>query len=241
MIRVFLASFLFFPSLALANWENGKLEMQEISKGVFLHTSYKKIPRYGYFPSNGLVVIDGKDAYIIDTPWLEKDTKALVDWVSNSGYSLKASLSTHSHDDRSSGISYLNNLKITTYASSLTNRLLESAGMEKSRVSFEGSEFSLIGGVIEAYYPGAGHTSDNLVVWLPRSKILFGGCLTRSLVSKNLGNIADALIIDWPTTMQNIIVKYQGINIVIPGHGASGGRELLTHTLELARQANSIK
>ncbi|MCP3999917.1 MAG: hypothetical protein GY727_03305 [Gammaproteobacteria bacterium] len=119
--------------------------------------------------------------------------------------------------------------------------LLESNGMEKANITFEDSTFSMLNGLIHIYYPGAAHTSDNLVVWLPGSKILFGGCLTRSLASKNLGNVADASIIDWPTTMRNIIDKYQGINIVIPGHGAIGGSELLTHTLELTVQANSNK
>ena len=35
-------------------------------------------------------------------------------------------------------------------------------------------------------------------------------------------------------TVEWIIRKFPDVNTVIPGHGASGGPELLTHTLSMA-------
>lgn len=239
MIRLVFVFLVFSPKLVLANIENGEMDIEKIGDGVYLHTSYKELNGYGNYPSNGLVVLNGKDAYIIDTPWLEADTSVLVDWISKSGYSLKASLHTHSHEDRSSGINYLNELQIPTYTSSATNILLESKGLEESGFTFKGSTFSMLDGQIHAYYPGAGHTSDNLVVWLPETQILFGGCLTRSLESSNMGNITDASVSEWPVAIKNVINRYPNIKLVVPGHGAVGGSELLTHTLELATQANA--
>ena len=239
MIRLIVIALVFYPSLVLADIDNGEMEIAKIDDGVYLHTSYKYLNGYGNYPSNGLVIVDGTDAYIIDTPWLEADTGVLVDWIDQSGYHLKASIHTHSHEDRSSGIGYLNSRQVPTYASSATNLILESKGLEKADFSFNGSMFVLLDDQIHAHFPGAGHSSDNLVVWLPKTPILFGGCLTRSLQSTSMGNISDASIGAWPHTMETLIVRYPDIELVVPGHGAVGGAELLSHTLELTMNASA--
>ena len=84
------------------------------------------------------------------------------------------------------------------------------------------------------FYPGAGHTQDNIVVWLPKQKILFGGCFVKSIHSKNLGNMEDASVKDWPKSIQKVINKYPNIKIVVPGHGKVGDVNLLKHTAQLA-------
>jgi hypothetical protein len=45
--------------------------------------------------------------------------------------------------------------------------------------------------ILEAYYPGEGHSKDNITVWLPQSKILFRGCFVKALGAKDLGNLSD--------------------------------------------------
>ena len=47
-------------------------------------------------------------------------------------------------------------------------------------------------GTIEVFFPGAGHTRDNLVVWLPEHRVLFGGCMVKSARGRTPGNLADA-------------------------------------------------
>jgi metallo-beta-lactamase class B len=86
---------------------------------------------------------------------------------------------------------------------------------------------------IETYYPGEGHTQDNIVVWFPDSKVLFAGCSVKSIDTKNLGNLADANVKEWPNSLKNILKKYPGILIVIPGHGNWGDINLINHTLKL--------
>jgi len=213
------------------------MEIQEISAGVYMHTSYLNIPEYGFYPSNGLVVIHEGEAYIIDTPWSDADTPILTSWIEDSGYLLKGSLSTHYHEDRSSGIGHLNALSVATYAHALTNHFLESENSEAAAFAFNGSDFSMLDGVIEAYYPGAGHTEDNIVIWLPKSELLFGGCLIRGLGSQGLGNTADASVQAWAGSVQNVIDKYPNVKVVIPGHGKLGNSELLLHTKKIAMRA----
>jgi len=78
------------------------------------------------------------------------------------------------------------------------------------------------------------------VVWLAKHKILFGGCLVKSLQSKSLGNTADASIEIWPTSIQNVLNKYPDIEIVVPGHGKIGNVNLLKHTAKLALDAKNL-
>ncbi|MCB0497355.1 MAG: subclass B1 metallo-beta-lactamase, partial [Cyclobacteriaceae bacterium] len=93
------------------------------------------------------------------------------------------------------------------------------------------------GELLECRYFGAGHTADNIIVWLPSRQILFGGCLIRSMQAKNLGNITDAKISDWDTTVSKVIKKYPNIKTVVPGHGKVGGADLLYHSVELVKEA----
>lgn len=51
-----------------------------------------------------------------------------------------------------------------------------------------------------------------------------------------MGNTEDGSLDDWPLSVQKIIDKYPAINKVVPGHGKSGGTELLTHTKELLKK-----
>jgi len=213
------------------------LKIKNINKNIYLHKSYKQTQDWGMVSSNGLVVVNGTEAYIIDTPWSEKDTIKLVNWIKNQGYNLAGSISTHSHDDRSSGIKWLNSNSIPTYVSRLTNQLLEKEGKTLAENSFEQSEFWMVKDKIQAFYPGGGHTIDNIVVWLSDSKILFGGCLVRSKNSKSLGYTEEASIDIWADSIEKIIAKYPDIKMVVPGHGASGSIELLEHTKNMARKA----
>lgn len=221
-----------------------KLTISPIANNVFQHISYKNIQGYGLVPASGLIVVDGKNAHIIDTPWTNADTEKLTVWISEQGLTLKSSISTHFHEDRAGGIPYLNNLSIATYASELTNQLLAKNNKQAAKNHLltdmrKTQKQTYINGMIEVFYPGAGHSIDNIVVWLPEHKLLFGGCFVKSLHSKTLGYTGDADIAQWPIAMQTLIQQYPNVKKVIPGHGKSGDAGLLIHTQNLAITANS--
>ena len=92
---------------------------------------------------------------------------------------------------------------------------------------------NLLNGSIEVYYPGPSHSSDNLVVYFPDKKLLFGGCAVKSVYSKNLGFTGDAVMSEWPKSLKNVLNRYQNALVVVPGHGDIGGLELIQHTLSL--------
>ena len=71
------------------------------------------------------------------------------------------------------------------------------------------------------------------MVWIPVDQVLYGGCLIKSMQSTNLGNTADADLRQWGPSIQNLKKRYAHAKLVVPGHGAVGGIELLQHTFEL--------
>lgn len=91
---------------------------------------------------------------------------------------------------------------------------------------------------LEVWYPGAGHSPDNVVVYWHNRQILFGGCIVKSLDSVNLGNLEDAVVEDWPASVQRIQDKFPNSQIVIPGHGEYGDLRLLQHTMKLLKNYN---
>lgn len=210
------------------------LKIQKLTDSVYLHTSFQVYDGFGLVDSNGLVVLVQNDAYIIDTPWSSEDTVKLINWIKERGFNLKASISTHFHDDRTAGIELLNSKSVPTYASKLTNSLLKKAGKAEALNSFNHHDFWLVKDQIEVFYPGAGHSQDNVVVWLPNQKVLFGGCLIRAKETSSLGNKSDAVIKAWSVSAENLQSKYGNASLVIPGHGNVGDISLLEHTRKLA-------
>ncbi|MEL7447800.1 MAG: subclass B1 metallo-beta-lactamase [Pseudomonadota bacterium] len=221
---------------AQAGLDDGKLQITELADGLYLHTSYKMFSNGKYFPSNGLIVVDGTDAWVIDSPWPVADTPALVAWINERDLTLRAVLATHSHDDRTSGFAWLNDKGIDTVALIGTNRFLKVAGKATATREFDG-QTELLPGKIEAFYPGSGHTPDNVVVWLPEHKLLYGGCFVKSLGAKTLGNVADARVNEWQASLATVTRRYPDIETVVPGHGAVGDTALLRHTGALVEAA----
>src|SRR6185295_3616589 len=76
-------------------------------------------------------------------------------------------------------------------------------------------------GTAEVFYPGPAHTRDNIVVWLPDSRVLFGGCAVRAATS-GLGNVADADLTAYPASIRRVLERYPAAEVVVPGHGDVG-------------------
>lgn len=236
-MRIFvIVIMLFYSILSQAQEKEHELELLPLTDNVYIHKSYQNTKNYGFVGSNGLVVFEQDSAYIIDTPWSEKDTKKLVNWIRKQGKKLKLSLSTHSHEDRTSGIAYLNRTSVPTFTSNLTDQLLKANNKATAKHIIIDDKAVVVPNVIESFYPGGGHTIDNLVVWLPQEKILFGGCAVRSLAARSLGYTGEARIEQWQASMDNVLQHYPEAEIVVPGHGKIGDRELLKHTKELVEE-----
>lgn len=211
----------------------GQLTVSKLADGVYLHHSYMNVSNFGLVEANGLVVVEDKQAYIIDTPWTDSDTAKLLDWIAQQGFTPVASISTHSHQDRAGGIGYLNSQGIATTVSETTQKILAKNAKPIAKNTFGGTQYIMKTNLVEVYDLGAGHTEDNLVVWLPAQKILFGGCLIKSLNSSVLGYTAEAEMQAWPLTVAKVQAQFPQVKMVVPGHGKVGDKALLTHTIAL--------
>jgi glyoxylase-like metal-dependent hydrolase (beta-lactamase superfamily II) len=230
-----------FVNRAIADDELPELQIRQLTDNVYLHTSFQAVTGFGVVDSNGLVVTVGNDAYIIDTPWSKRDTQKLLAWIEQRGFIPRGSVSTHFHDDRTAGIALLNSKAVPTYASRLTNELLEKAGKPQAADAIASDDFWLLKNEIQVFFPGAGHAPDNVVVWLPTPKILFGGCLVRPAETTNLGNTNDAVMDAWAASIGNLQSRYGNAALVVPGHGKVGDVSMLEHTRALAAASMSAK
>ncbi|QUI64316.1 subclass B1 metallo-beta-lactamase [Pseudoalteromonas sp. A22] len=231
----FLAPFLFLLPCVTVAMETSTLVVTPIAEHVYKHESSLHVEPWGLVAGSGLIVVDGQDAYIVDTPWTEQDTEALLLWAEDRKLNIKGAVVTHYHQDASGGLAVLNKHQIPTYASAQTNHLLAQKHSAIASHNLPQASAAIKSGVVETYYPGAGHSKDNIVVWLPQSKILFAGCFVKSVVSKNLGNLEDASVDEWQASIHKVLSRYPEANMVIPGHGKEGDLSLLHHTVKLIK------
>ena len=171
---------------------NNDLELFRLTPDYYLYTAWANMGRWGRVGSNGLVVISKGKALLIDSPTLESQIVELAWWFDkNLNVTFESFIPGHWHGDCVGGLAWLNRNGIKSYANCLTNNILASKGLEQSNVSFSDSLLLKVGNIkIEAYYLGGGHTVDNIVVWIPSQKILFGGCMLKDIETLNIGNIS---------------------------------------------------
>ncbi len=217
------------------------IELIKLSDHAFVHVSWFETTSYGRVSSNGLIYIQNSNAFLFDTPMSEPLTKDLVKWITDSMH-LKISgfVANHWHEDCMGGLFYLQSLNIPTYANKRTIAIAQSKQLAVPANGFDQKLRIIFGSrTIECYYPGSAHTTDNIVIWLKDEKILFAGCMAKTIDAKTLGNTADGNLNTYPSTIRKVIRRYPEAKIVIPGHGSFGGTELLRHTLELTKKKQS--
>ena len=213
--------------------EAGTISISQLNKNVWVHTEL------GYFngeavPSNGLVLTTSKGLVLVDSSWDDKLTKELVEKKFQKR--VTDVIITHAHADRIGGMKTLKERGIKAHSTVLTAELAKKGGYEEPLGDLQTITNLKFGNMkVETFYPGKGHTEDNIVVWLPQYNILAGGCLVKSASSKDLGNVADAYVNEWPISIENVLKRYGNINSVVPGHGGVGDRDLLLHTLDLLK------
>ncbi|PGA95448.1 BcII family subclass B1 metallo-beta-lactamase [Bacillus toyonensis] len=216
--------------------ETGTILISQLNKNVWVHTEL------GYFngeavPSNGLVLTTSKGLVLVDSSWDDKLTKELIEMVEKKFQKRVTDvIITHAHADRIGGIRTLKERGIKAHSTALTAELAKKNGYDEPLGDLQTITNMKFGNmIVETFYPGKGHTEDNIVVWLPQYKILAGGCLVKSAEAKDLGNVADAYVNEWSTSMENVLKRYGNMNVVLPGHGEVGDKGLLLHTLDLLK------
>ncbi|UCS94884.1 subclass B1 metallo-beta-lactamase [Echinicola marina] len=221
-------------------YESESLSIKQLSPNSFLHVSYLETTDFGKVPCNGLIVIDHGEALIVDTPVTEGDSKELIDWIKTS---LKCQpigvVATHFHTDCIGGLGEFHRQDIPSYANRRTIDLAKENHKIFPQHGFEGILQLKIGKTeLINEFLGEGHTKDNIISYFPQENVLFGGCLIKELRAGK-GNLEDANTVEWPTTVSTIKQQYEKAEIIIPGHGTPGGKELLDYTIALFKDEDA--
>lgn len=209
------------------------LWVARIAPTVWLHTTTHPVGGLIY-PANGLLLLRDGEALLIDTGWTPSQAQLLAEWVrSELKARLRLAVATHFHNDRTGGVEALKALGVRTVAHPLTSRLAQAHGLPTPEplVGFEDGVFRLDDGC-ELFFPGAGHTRDNIVAYVPDAQILYGGCFLKSATSADLGNLSDAVVSDWAASVEKMRARYPSPRITAPGHGTVTG-DATAHTLAL--------
>lgn len=214
------------------------IQLIQIKDSIFIHTSWFQTQNFGKVPANGLIIVKNGQAILVDTPWNNEMTKQLTKFIEDSlKVKLVKLIAGHYHADCIGGLEYLQNRGIESIANSRTVTKCKEDKLPVPSISFTDSLILNFNGLqLECRYFGGGHTVDNITVWIPEKRILFGGCLIKSADAVNLGNIEEADLDDWDLTVKKVMKKYDNIELVVPGHGHYGDSGLLSHTIELVEK-----
>jgi glyoxylase-like metal-dependent hydrolase (beta-lactamase superfamily II) len=192
-------------------------------------------------PSNGLIAVTEQGLLLVDTAWTGDETEALLKWgEARLGRPWVGAIITHDHADRDGGLGALQQRHIPIAALDLTVAKLEKRGVHGVATLFTAKAGTIKDARgFEAFYPGPGHTTDNIVLKFPRA--LFGGCLIKSTDAQDLGFTGDADLASWPEAVRRVAARYAQVPIV-PGHGPVDlAGASYQHTLDLLAAAAKKK
>ena len=210
------------------------LKIIPLTENTFIHVSYTTIEPWGRFGSNGLIYVQGNECFVFDTPVTEVTSELMLQWMEeDQGWQVSGVVVNHFHEDCTAGLALFHGHGIPSYGQRQTARLCEADGKVAPQATFGRRQSLPFGdGLIINYHPGAGHSSDNIVSYLPEEGVLFGGCMIKSLQSGK-GNLGDASVKRWPRSVRRVQRQFPELEWVVPGHGRAGDGALLDYTIEL--------
>lgn len=208
--------------------------IQQLSDHTYQHITYLQTRDFGKVPCNGLVAFDKGEAIVFDTPGDDAASAKLIGWIESRLHcKVKAVIATHFHTDCVGGLGEFHKRGIPSYGNNPTIVLAKSRNFPVPQNGFDNNMELKVGNkkVIAEYF-GEGHTRDNVIGYFPYEKIMFGGCMIKE-VKAGKGNLEDANVKAWSATVTRLKNKYPDVQKVIPGHGKTGGTELLDYTIKL--------
>lgn len=216
------------------DYKSEHLEVRKLAENVYQHISFLKTQDFGKVSCNGMIVVDGAEALVFDTPADTAASEELISWIESTLKSkVKAVVATHFHADCLAGLDVFHAKNIPSYAQALTLKLAAQKQFPIPMHAFDKSlRFTAGRTSVSVEYHGAGHTQDNIIAYVPSAKIMFGGCLIKEQ-GAGKGNLEDADTAAWPGTVQRVRNRYPNVKLIIPGHGAVGGIKLLEYTRNL--------
>ncbi len=239
MMRTIILTIAFILSVTniFGQLTEGNFKITRLTGDFYIYTTYN-LYKGEKVSANGMYLVTAEGVVLFDTPWDTTQFQPLLDSIKlKHNKSVVLCIATHFHDDRSAGLAYYRQQGIKTYTTVLTDEF--SKKNNKKRAEFliaKDTVFSIGKYSFETYYPGQGHTSDNITIWFGQPKILYGACLIKSVEDDDLGYLGDANKSEYAATIKNVQKKYHQPKYVIVGHGDWTNIKSLEHTLIMAEE-----
>jgi len=238
-MRTIIALFItcFFAGGSFGRNADSSLRISHLTGDFYVFTTYN-LYKGNRIPANGMYLITNKGVVVIDTPWDTTQFQPLLDSIkARHNKNVTLCIATHFHEDRTGGLEYYKQQGIKTYTTKQTDELSKKRGMKRAEFLIDKDTIFNIGQYsFQTYFPGHGHAPDNIVIWFEKERILYGGCLIKSVEDDNLGNLSDASVKDYSRTIKNVMDKFREPKYIITGHNDWVDTKSLRHTLEMAEQ-----
>ena len=214
---------------------DNRLKITPLTGEFYVFTTFN-LYKGDRMPANGMYLVTSDGVVMFDTPWDTTRFQPLLDSIKNRHHkNVVLCIATHFHDDRTGGLRYYAQQGIKTYTTRQTDELSKKSGMKRAEFLIDKDTVFNVGQYsFQTYFPGPGHAADNIVIWFEKEKILYAGCLVKSVEYDDLGNLADAYIKEYATTIKNVQAKCKKPRYIIPGHGSWINSNSLDHTLQMA-------
>lgn len=238
-MRTFILTITFISSLAniFGQTKEAKLKISQLTGDFYIYTTYNTYEG-NQIPANGMYFITSHGVVLFDTPWDTTQFQPLLDSIKlKHNKSVTVCIATHWHSDRTEGLEYYKQKGIKTYTTLLTDEL--SKKNNKKRAEFlmtKDTVFNIGQYSFEVYYPGGGHTEDNIIAWFGKEKILYGGCLIKGAEAENLGYLGDANVAEYKTTLKKVMKKCPHPKFIIVSHHDWTNINSLNHSIKLAKK-----
>lgn len=217
--------------------ENPKLKISHLTGDFYIYTTYNSYNEY-QVPANGMYLVTDNGVVMLDTPWDTTQFQPLLDSIKlKHNKSVVLSIATHWHSDKTAGLEYYSQKGIKTYTTVLTDEL--SKKNNKKRAEFlmaKDTVFNIGQYSFETYYPGQGHTADNIVIWFKKEKILYGGCLIKGVDDEDLGYLDDGNVTEYASTLKKVRKKCRKPKFIIVAHSDWKNINSLKHSLKMAKE-----
>jgi glyoxylase-like metal-dependent hydrolase (beta-lactamase superfamily II) len=147
MQRLLLSIVVTFVHTYLFGQGKPPLLIQHLTDNFYVYTTYKPLANRILFPSNSLYLVTDAGVVLFDTPWDLAQFQPLLDSIAvKHQKNVILALTTHYHNDRTAGLSFLNQLGIPTYTSKYIHDLCATFGEKQAAFYFENDTVLNIGG-----------------------------------------------------------------------------------------------
>src|SRR5574343_665713 len=234
LVLVFLLTGLFFNAEAQSN---KKLLIEHLAGNFYVYTTYNTYQE-SKVRANGVYLVTQKGVVLFDTPWDTTQFQPLLDSIyARHKKKVIMAFATHWHSDKTAGLEYYRKAGIKTYTTALTDLLSQKNNAKRAEfLMLNDTSFTIDKYRFNTYYPGEGHTQDNIVIWFPKEKILLGGCLIKGAKDENLGFLGDGNISEYANTLLKVKYRYPNAKFIITSHSDWRDIRSLENSIKLAKQ-----